>query len=884
MTNKKPFIDSHVHTSYSLLDGMIKIDDYVQFAKDNNFPALFTSDHGNVDSWINFYKQCKANDIKPILGSEVYLSLKKGSKKSYHLCLYAMNEIGYKNLIKLTTYANMENYYYKPRIDLKTLERYSEGLVCTTACVGSLWGQLLKKRHTVIADGFVKKFKNMFGENFYIEYGYHEFEDEKKAIPLLYKLAETNNVKTIIANDSHYLSKSQQMGHKVLMCKGEGNKLADMKHYIYEHNYYKTREEMEEIFSEFPYINFDECVNNTYEIIDKCNVEIKMGEYIFPDFKTPNGESNDEYLKKQINKKIKNRYPKITKEIADRVKMEVDVITSMNFSGYFLVVMDYVNWARQNDVFVGAGRGSAAGSIVTYILGITDVCPLKYNLLFERFLNPARVSFPDIDVDFDSEGRERVLEYLKKKYGDKSAVQISTRGYLKGKSAIKNTASKLGVAHDRYNNILTDIQDPSIDTIDKIIEYSEQFRILVDNDEETQKIVEIARQTEGVAQSIGKHAGGIIICHKDISEVCPIIRSKGGYSTAWTDKEVESIGLIKYDILGVATLGILKRAVKKTGIKVDEIPLDDEKTYELLREGDAHGVFQFEGDFAQSLLKRVSPEKFEDVAVATSANRPGALDSGLTESYIKRRKGEEEAVDIIPEMKKYTEDTLSLPIYQEQILFLFREMAGFSLAEADLARRAIGKKLDDEMQALKSKFIEGAKNKGFSQEKAIEVFDIIEKFARYGFNKSHSVGYSITTMQGAYLKANYREAFMCSILTNASDNEKKKSKYISDCFKNGISVIAPDVNCSSTQFELNDNSDIVYPLDAIKNVGKAFAEKIVENRNKHGCFKSVIDFCERLKPNKKIIQALLESDSFATIENYPMKYLEKGETSTLKAY
>lgn len=562
----KPFIDLHTHSTFSELDGMIKIEDYILFAKENNLKALSVTDHGNVNSWINFYLKCKENEIQPILGYEAYVSSKQldsddeNSKKNYHINIFAKNNNGYKAIIKLVTYANINNFFRKPRVTLDELSKYAGDIVITTACVGSQFSQLILENKLNECKSLLLEYKKIFKDDFYIEYNYHEFDNEKVVLQKLINFSKGLDIKAIITNDSHYLKKEDEIAHKILMCKGEKQTINDTSRFDYSHNYYKTKEEMQEILKEFD-INIDSCIDNIYEIIDKCNVEIEFGNYIFPEYPTPNGEGQMQYLVDGVKKGILKRYGRANKEILDRVKYELGVIKNMGFAGYFNVVADYIKWAKDNNIRIGTARGSAGGSLVVYLLEITDIDPLKFGLLFERFLNPDRVSNPDIDSDVDSNERQSLLNYLFDKYGVYSATQISTKGYLKGKSAIKTVASRLGLDFNKYNKLLSQIKDPTIDSVDKVVEYSEKIQELYNSDDEVKKVIDTAKKIEGNIQSTGLHAGGIIICHKDISDICPIVRTKDGYATAWSDKIVEKLGLIKYDILGLSNLSTISNCL-----------------------------------------------------------------------------------------------------------------------------------------------------------------------------------------------------------------------------------------------------------------------------------------------------------------------------------
>src|SRR5574344_1403264 len=604
---------------------MVRLDDYIKFAQNNNMQAIATSDHGNIDNWIEFCSKCKDNNIKPILGSEVYLSEgivdenNEQTKLNFHLNLYAKNKIGYNNLIKLTTWANKNNFYKKPRITFDILRQYSEGLICTSSCVGSIFAHYILNNNVQKAGKLLLLFKTLFQDDFYIEFGYHLFDSEKAYITVLEKIAEMINVKTIITNDTHYLYTEDEFAHKILMCKGEKT-IADESNFSYSHNYYKNYDEIKSIFSEFSQIDVDKCLDNVYEIIDKVeNFEIKFHEYIYPELPISNGETQDSYLFKQTMLGVKKKFKNITKEVIDRLNYEFSVISKMQFSGYFNMVADYVNWAKNNKIAVGPGRGSAAGSLIAYCLNITEVNPLEDGLIFERFLNPDRISFPDVDTDFEKIERDNLMKYLT------------------DKSAIKTVASRLGLGFEKYNKILSPIKDPKIDTVDKILENFPDIQKKYNTDTEFQNVCELSKKIEGNIQSTGIHASGVIICHKDISEIVPIIRTKDGYGTAWSDKIVEKMGLIKYDILGLNNLTVIKESVKRIGNNFDihNIPLDDKKTYELLQKGYNLGIFQLESDGMKSLLFKLQPENIEHITAVVALYRPGAMQ--FIDQYIENR-------------------------------------------------------------------------------------------------------------------------------------------------------------------------------------------------------------------------------------------------------
>lgn len=888
MQDRKIFIDTHVHTIHSELDGMCKLEDYVDYGKRNNFPALFVSDHGNISCWIPFYLQCKEVGIKPVLGSEVYISeglvceseetdkelkLQKENKLNFHLCLYAKDLTGYKNLIKLTTYANMQNFYRKPRITFDVLKKYSKGLICSTACVGSIFAYYLLKDEDDKAISYIKQLQDLFKDDFYIEYGYHYFESEKKYLEKLRRIAKDLNIKEIVANDTHYMYKEDELAHKILMCKGD-KKLLDESGFDYSNNYYKSYTEINETFSEFGWFNLDKYMGNTFEIINKVkNYEIPLGKYIYPELKNEEDLSQEELLSKNIKTGLVKRYGNnIPKNVIDRTKYELDIIKKMNFSGYFNVVQDYIVWCKNNGIPVGPARGSGAGSIVNYILGITEVDPLKYDLIFERFLNPERLNFPDIDSDIEPNGRKVLVNHLIEKYGQNGCVSISTRGFLKGKSSIKVVASKLGLDFVKYNKFLSGIKDPSIDTVDKVVDSSEELTKLYKTDEEFKKVIDIAKKIEGSIQSISVHASAVCLETNDISDYVPIIRTKDGYATGWTDKIVEKCGLIKYDILGLNNLTVIDECCKLIGNDFDikNIPLDDKKTFKDLQDGDNLGKFQIESSGMKNLLKRLQPENIDHISAILALYRPSSIQ--FIDEYIKCKKDPSKVKYIDDRIKPILEKTYGQMLYQEQVMSISRVLAGYTMAEADSLRRAIGKKIMSEMLQHESKFIEGCVNNGVKREVAEKLYRQIVEFARYSFNLSHSVAYSFITYQTAYLKSNYPLQFMCALLNHNSDDLDKLNLYIGEVLRLGINILPPDVNISTDKFVINEEGAIVFGLNAIKGLGKTAVNQIIKER-KNGEFKSITDFIERTtKVDKSNIQALLRVGAFNTIEKNPKRW------------
>lgn len=1279
MQERKIFIDTHVHTIHSELDGMCKLEEYIDYGKKNEFPALFCSDHGNISCWIPFYLQCREAGIKPILGSEFYLSeglkvdlegnflekdekLRLENKKNFHLNFYAKNLTGYKNIIKLTTWANMENYYIKPRLTMDIIKQYSDGIICTSSCVGSIFAYYILRGEKEKALDYIKQFKEIFKEDFYIEYGYHYFDNEKIYIEALRRFAKDLNIKTIIANDTHYMYKEDELAHKILMCKGEST-LLDKSDFNYTHNYYKSYTEICETFSEFGGIDIDECMKNTFEIIDKVEeYNIPLGQYIYPELKNTEGLSQIDFLKEKIEQGLKRRFKEVTPEIKERTEYELNIIEKMNFAGYFNVVSDYLMWAKNNNIPVGPARGcliydtpvitskgikklgeikigekvltydgswqkilktheyncveqllqiktwgssqyiptmtldhkvlvvknpfkkniihnndgqwvrnmtkidkskylnpnnlswvmaknieigdytvrpvnkrfftdiseidlakyatekdiiteneiieyygenqhckarqqkiprflkidkdfmylvgfymgdgwthnnaiilacntendlhviekikeyfyyakihdkqdsskkvkqvcvnsriinkffkdiipsyaknkkipdfilgqsdellqfllkgliesdgcikgriaydsvnlelieqiryiaellgyvctiitrkgrvdsrgyncsesykiqlnyktksgifyndgkyvytrvknintyindskkvyditvennsnyqtldyivhnSGAGSLVNYLIGITEVNPLKYDLLFERFLNPQRLNMPDIDSDVETSRRADLLQHLTQQYGQKSCIPISTRGFLKGKSSIKAVSSKLGLDFNKYNKLLSSIKDPSIDTVQKVVDSSIELTNMYSNDEEFKKVVDIAKKLEGSIQSISVHASAVCLELSDISDYVPIIKTKDGYATGWTDKIVEKCGLIKYDILGLSNLSVIDQCCKLIGNNFDikKIPLNDEKTYKNLQNGDNLGCFQIESQGMKSLLKRLKPENIEHISAILALYRPGSMQ--FIEDYIKNKNNLDEIQYFDERVKPILEKTYGQIVYQEQVMAISRVLAGYTIAEADSLRRAIGKKIMSEMLSHEDKFIKGCVNNNILQEKAKELFDQIVEFAKYSFNASHSVSYSFITYQTAYLKANYPVQFMCALLNCNSDDLEKLNLYIGEALRLGITILPPDVNESNKDFTINNKNEIRFGLEAIKGLGKSAITDILKARQ-NGNFKSVINLIERTtKVDKNNLQSLLRVGAFNSIEKFPLRW------------
>ena len=904
------YIDNHVHTNYSVLDGLATIKEYVAFGKQRELSALFISDHMVMSGAIEFYNECKKNEIKPIVGFEAYLSesslkgdelkikikeLKDNMKliqesedktnlKSLteelkhhenrrHLCLYAKNNKGYKNLCKLITYANLENFYYKPRIDYEVLKKYSSDLICTSACIMSDINQAILNNDIEKAENLILFYKDIFNDDFYIEIHSHDLEEETIINKILIELSKKHNIKNIIANDVHYLNKEDSVTHDVLLCKNTNAKLTDEKRFKFSNNefYYKSYEEICESHKEYGQDFIDNCIDNTYEIIDKCNLELEIGKPIMPKF----ADNEKEIFKNEILKGIKRIYKtNISTEVFSRINYEISVISNMNFEGYFLIVQDYLNWARQQGIPVGPGRGSSGASIVCYLLGITEIDPIKYNLPFERFLNPDRIGIPDIDSDICIERRGEIIEYLKEKYGKYSVAGIITFGELKAKAAVKSVASTYGLDFKKANEITKAMSGKPDSTIDSELEDSPAFKMLYDNDEEIANIIDMAKKIEGRIQNSGCHASGYMISDRDISDICPLVRTKEGtIATAYSMDNAEKVGLVKYDILGLKNLTIIKnttdliKARQETEVSFDNIEYDDKKTYNMLSQGFSSGVFQLESNGMQGLLKSLNPSELKHLDAVIALYRPGPIQCGAIEDYINNKHNSENIKYRYPQIEDVLSDTYGTMIYQEQVMRLAVVLAGYTMSQADELRKGIGKKKKEIIDEHRKIFVDGCINNNIDESFAIGLYNNIEGFGQYAFNKSHSLAYAILAYRTAYLKANHSVEYMRCLLNHEIGSSDKIKQYISESFRIGLKALPPDINVSTNLFEINNDNNIVFGLAAIKGIGESALNKLLEERKNNGEYKSFWDLIERCSSvNKTALEGLIKTGSLKSIE------------------
>ena len=897
------FTHLHVHTQYSILDGATDISGLISKAAENEMKAVAITDHGNMFGVKDFYNKAKSQGIKPIIGCEMYLAdgsrFDKSDKKDrsgYHLILLAKNKTGYHNLIKLVSYAWTEGFYYTSRIDKELLHKYKEGLIVCSACIGGEIPKAAIRQGQEAAEKLVLEYKEAFGEDFYLEMQRHPsgdvdkdedvYENEQKANAVLLELARKHDIKVIATNDVHFINAEDAEAHDRLICLNTGKEVDDPNRMQYTwQEYFKTPEEMSELFSDIP-----EAIENTNEIADKIeNYELDR-EPLMPYFPLPEGfESEDDYLRHLTYEGARERYGEITDEISERLDFELEVIKGMGFPGYFLIVQDFINAAREIDVSVGPGRGSAAGSAVAYCIKITDIDPIKYNLLFERFLNPDRISMPDIDIDFDEDGRDKILNWVVQKYGQDRVAHIITFGTMKAKLAIRDIArvQKLPLAKaDQLAKMIPD--NPKI-TFEKAYAEVPELKKERDSGEEIVKqTLKYAETLEGSVRQVGLHACGIIIGKDDLLEHIPVCTSKDTdlYVTQYDGDHVESVGMLKMDFLGLKTLSIIKDAIanvkvsKGVEIDIESIPLDDELTFELYSKGETTAIFQFESPGMKKNLRQLKPNRFEDLIAMNALYRPGPME--YIPSFIERKHGREEINYDLPEMKEYLEETYGITVYQEQVMLLSQKLAGFSKGQADSLRKAIGKKKEKLMAQLKEKFFEGCKKNGYTEEIITKIWNDWEAFAQYAFNKSHSTCYAYVSYQTGYLKAHYPAEFMAAVLSRNTTNIDKVTQFMDECRRMGILVLGPDVNESRLKFNVNKDGNIRFGLSAIKGVGGSAAEKIVMEREKNGHFKNAFDFVERVNlqaVNKKSIESLATAGAFDNLGNHARAqfFVENGK-------
>jgi len=891
------FTHLHVHSHYSLLDGLSKIDELLDYVKETGMDSVAITDHGVLYGAVEFYKKAKEKGIKPIIGCEMYMAYERMNQKrpnidgkKFHLILLVKNEEGYKNLVKLVTKAHLEGFYYKPRIDDELLTKHSAGLIGMTACIQGKIPQLIIANKIDEAERLALKYQKIFGQgNFYLEIQHHpKIPGQEKVNETLIKFSKKLDIPLVATNDCHYLRSEDSEAQDILMLINTGAKPDDPERLTMKSNDFSMHspEKMAGFFKNEP-----EAIENTQKIVEQCNFEFKLGQVSLPCYKVPDEKNPDEYLEELCKNRLKKRYGteiqnSESKIVLERLKYELSIIKQTGFASYFLIVQDFVNWAKQNRIVVGPGRGSAAGSLVSYILNITDIDPIKYNLIFERFLNPARISMPDIDLDFTDWRRDEVINYIREKYGKDKVAQIITFGTMAARGAIRDVGRALQYPYifcDRLAKMV-----PFGFTLKQTMEKIDEFRDIYQTDEQAKRLIDLAKKLEGVVRHASTHACGLVISKNPLIDIIPLqypTQDDKNIITQYEMHSVEDLGLLKMDLLGLKNLTIIEDTlariykIRNQSLKIESIPLDDEKTYELLQKGESISVFQLESSGMQRYLKELKPTEFEDIIAMVALYRPGPMQ--FLSQYIQGKQAPEKIKYIHPKLKPILKNTYGIMVYQEQLMRIAQEIAGFTLSEADVLRKAVGKKIKKLLFQQKEKFIQGAIKQGIDKKIAEKIWEWILPFASYGFNRSHAASYAMIAYRTAYLKVHYPNEFMAAVLTSEKNDIEKIAFLIEECERMGINVLPPDINESFRNFSVVPKEEkIRFGLLAIKNVGHNVVSAIVDERKNNGQFNSITDFVTRVASkdlNKKSMEALIKSGSFDRFEerNKLLQNLEK---------
>lgn len=885
MANHLPFVHLHVHTEYSLLDGAIRIDKMLEKTKALGMDAVAITDHGNMFSAVQFYDQAIKAGISPIIGCEIYVApgdrrdrspSLDGSPNAYHLILLVMNDNGYRNLSKLVTLGYLEGFYYHPRVDLELLRQYNGGLIALSACLKGIIPYLINSGRIEVAREKAQELASIFNnDRFYLEIQANKMPEQVKVNSVLNEISRDQSIPLVATNDCHYLNREDAEAHDVLLCIQTGKTVDEEKRLKFSSNefYFKSPSEM---MRSLP--DYQDAISNTAYVAKLCQYEMKFGRYKYPAFHVPGNKSLNEILSKDAKAGLKTKLTQkeeeegllseeIVKEYRERLDFELDIIKGMGFAGYFLIVADFIEHARNSGIPVGPGRGSAAGSLTAYCLRITNIDPIKYGLLFERFLNPERISMPDIDIDFCINGRDEVIRYVAEKYGRENVGQIITFGRMKARAVIRDVGRALSIPLKEVDRIAKLVPEgPKVSLKDAIQEEPELKR-LEKGDRSTKKLLRISLALEGLARHASTHASGLVISDRPLVEYLPLFRlSKGDIMTQFTMDRLEQLGLIKFDFLGLKTLTVIKYALKLihensgTSIDIDRIPLNDEGTYQLCSEGKTTGVFQLESSGMKELLRRLRPASFEDIVALVALYRPGPLGSNMVDDFINGKHGKAKTKYFHPQLEPILKETYGVILYQEQVMKLAQIMANYTPAEADELRKAISKKRKRVMAKHRARFVEGAAKNNVASQIAKKLFKLVEKFGGYGFNKSHSAAYAMIAFQTAYLKTHYPVQFMAALLTLDMGNQDKTIKNIAECREMGIKILPPDINESQADFSVVGGK-IRFGLAAVKNVGLKAVESIIEERKTHGSFHDLVEFCERLegsKVNRRVLEGLIQ--------------------------
>lgn len=887
------FVHLHVHSEYSLLDGMCRIDKLLEKARKLRMPAVAVTDHGNMHSAIEFYLKAKEAGIKPVIGMEAYIAPGSRFEKkaqgvkdaSFHLMLLAKNYTGYKNLMKLSTIGYLEGFYYKPRIDKEVLKQYGEGLIALSACLKSELSHFVANDQYDKAEDTLKEYLDIFGrENYFLELHNHGIEEQKKYNSWLIDVSKKYKIDLVATNDCHYMDAEEAFMHEVLLCIQTATTLDDPKRMRFQTQefWFKDEAAMRKLLPEAP-----ESIENTLKIAEMCNVELDFSKHYLPMYQPPEGYDQAKYLKKLCEDALPKRYTKVSEEIKNRLYHELDIISKMGYPSYFLIVWDFIKYAKEHDIPVGPGRGSAAGSIVSYILGITNLDPIQHGLVFERFLNPSRVTLPDIDIDFCDKKRDQVIDYVRNKYGKENVAQIITFGTLGAKAVIRDAARGLGFSYGEADVIAKLVPDELNITLDRAIQLEPKFKALMKEDPRVAKLMDVSQGLEGLVRNASTHAAGIVISEKPLTEHVPLCKgSKGEVITQFPMGPLEKIGMLKMDFLGLKTLSVIDgtvRLIEKTKnekVDIDQLPINDPVTFDLLNRANTTGVFQLESGGMRDLSKRIGINDFKDISALVALFRPGPMN--MLDDYVARKHGKIPIKYDHPLLEPILKETYGVMLYQEQVMKCANVVAGFDMAEADTLRQIMGKKIVEKMELQREKFIKGAVNNRVPRNIAERIFETMASFAGYGFNASHSAAYAMIAYETAYLKAHYPVQYMSALLTSEMNNMDKMSLYLDECRRMNIQILPPDVNQSEAYFtpvlspvavkpakqekagtkDINYIGTIRFGLAAVKNVGGAAVKSIIEVRSTNGPFKNLMDFFERVDTrtvNKKVIESLVKS-------------------------
>ena len=886
--SRQQFVHLHLHTDYSLLDGACRVERLVRKVREQNMPAVAVTDHGNLFAAVKFYEAAQKAGIKPIIGCEMYVA--QGSRHSRseqdrynHLLLLCQDQTGYRNLSKLVSASHLEGFYYKPRVDKELLAEHSRGLICLSACLRGEVAEALAAEQYDAAKRVAYTFQDIFGrDNFFLEMQDQGLDMERHINPRLYHLSQETSIPVVATNDTHYLEREDFRAHDALLCIQTGKTLNEPNRmrFATQEFYLKSYDEMHRVFGEIP-----EVLDRTLDIAERCHLKLDRVREPFPRFTVPEGYTLDSYFAHVARRGFEKRRAKLEElvragrlkntlaEYEERLAQEVAIIQKMKFSSYFLIVWDFIQFARNKNIPVGPGRGSAAGSVASWALEITDLDPLHYGLLFERFLNPERVSLPDIDIDFCMNRRGEVIDYVTAKYGRENVAQIITFGTLGAKQAIKDVGRVMDVPYGEMDRLAKLVPNVLNITLEESLEQSPPLRGAVERDGRLQEVVDTAQRLEGFVRNASVHAAGVVISPKPLTELVPLYKTnKDEIVTQFDMNDLEQVGLLKIDFLGLTTLTIVDDTLgllraRGVNLTVEEIPLDDAETYALFSRGQTSGVFQFESAGMRDLLRRYQPTRLEDLIALNALYRPGPIQGGMIDDFLKRKHGDRPVAYELPELREILEETFGVIVYQEQVMQIAHRLAGYSLGEADLLRRAMGKKKLEEMAAQRERFVKGAVERGFQQRRVARIFDLMEQFAGYGFNKSHSAAYAYLAYITAYLKAHHPVEFMAALLTSETGNTDKVVRYINECREMGVTVLPPEVNVSDIDFTPS-GSAIRFGLRAIKNVGEQAIRAVLEARGQLGRFSSLLQFCEKVELrylNKRALESLIRAGAMDSL-------------------